>query len=119
VIRGLLFLLIAGGLVVCGATVKLGKRTAFGHIKAIWESEATQDMVEGVGEKAGPLVDKAREEIHDVTAPDKPKAKEATPAPTPAPTLAPAAEAVDAGAATAKPKSKSKSKPATTAPATR
>jgi hypothetical protein len=122
VIRGIIFLVVAGALVWCGATVKLGKKTTFGHIQSIWKSEATQDMVEGVKEKAGPLVDKAkrgveagvREAAKDekAPAPAAPKPEAVTPAP-------------DAGTAaeqpkTAKPgKSKSKSKPkATTETAT-
>ena len=45
-------------LVVLGATVKLGKRTFFGHVSAIWSTQEAKDMREGVGDKAGPVVDK-------------------------------------------------------------
>jgi hypothetical protein len=59
-IRLLVFLLLAGALAYCGATVKLGKRTFFGHIQAIWETEQVQDLKQGVREKAGPAVDKVK-----------------------------------------------------------
>jgi hypothetical protein len=39
-----------------GATVKLGNRTFFGHIKNIWSADETQDMVEGIKETSGPMV---------------------------------------------------------------
>ena len=58
VIRGLITLVVVGVLVFFGATVKLGKRTFFGHVSAIWNTQEAKDMREGVGEKAGPVVDK-------------------------------------------------------------
>ncbi len=57
-IRFLMILAIVVGLGVCGATVKLGKRTFFGHIRAIWSTEEAHDMREGIKDKAGPVVDK-------------------------------------------------------------
>ncbi len=57
-IRFIVFLLIAGALAYCGATVKLGKRTFFGHVQAIWKTEQVQDMKDGIKEKAGPTMDK-------------------------------------------------------------
>lgn len=53
------------GLAYCGATVKLGKRSFFGHVQAIWKSDETQELVNGVEEKAKSdetqdLLDKAR-----------------------------------------------------------
>jgi hypothetical protein len=54
----LIFLLIAGALAYCGATVKLGKRTFFGHVQAIWKTDEVQDLKNGVKETAGPTVDK-------------------------------------------------------------
>lgn len=55
----LLFLLaIAVALTVCGATVKLGKRTFFGHVQAIWATEEAQDAKEGIKQKTAPVVDK-------------------------------------------------------------
>jgi hypothetical protein len=41
-----------------GSTVPIGKRTFFGHIKAIWSSPEVKDLKDGVKEKAGPTVDK-------------------------------------------------------------
>jgi hypothetical protein len=58
VIRLLLWLVIAATFVVCGSTVKLGKRTLFGHISAIWNTDEAQDAKEGIKEKAGPVMDK-------------------------------------------------------------
>ena len=40
------------------ATVKLGKRTFFGHVRRIWSSDETQELVDGVKEKSVPVVDK-------------------------------------------------------------
>ena len=57
-IRLLLWLVIAATFVVCGSTVKLGKRTLFGHISAIWNTDEAQDAKEGIKEKAGPVMDK-------------------------------------------------------------
>src|SRR5439155_23776990 len=58
VIRLLLFLVVAGALAYCGATVKLGKRTFFGHVRAIWHTEEMEDLKSGVKETAGPAVHK-------------------------------------------------------------
>jgi len=58
VIRLLIWLVLAVGLVVCGSTVKLGKRTFFGHVSAIWSTPEAQDMKNGIEEKAGPVVHK-------------------------------------------------------------
>ena len=59
-IRFIVFLLIAGVLAYCGATVKLGKRTFFGHVQAIWKTDEVQDLKEGFKEKAGPAVNKVK-----------------------------------------------------------
>ena len=55
-IRFLVTLAVVAGLVWAGATIPLGKRTFFGHIRAIWHSEEAQEMKEGVKETAGPAV---------------------------------------------------------------
>jgi len=60
VIRFIVMLVLVGMLTWCGATVKLGKRTFFGHVGAIWKTEEAQDMKEGVKEKAGPAADKLK-----------------------------------------------------------
>ena len=57
-IRFLVTLMIVGVLVFFGSTVKLGKRTFFGHVGAIWSTQEAKDMREGVGDKAAPVVDK-------------------------------------------------------------
>lgn len=60
VIRFLLTLGIVGVLVFIGATVPMGKRTFFGHVRAIWATEEARDMRDGVGDKAAPVVDKVK-----------------------------------------------------------
>ena len=58
--RLLITLAIVIGLAFCAATVPLGKRTFFGHVKAIWSSDEAKDLREGVKDKAGPTVDKVK-----------------------------------------------------------
>ena len=58
-IRMLVTLIVIGTLAFCGATVPLGKRTFFGHVKAIWSSDEMSELKDGVKEKAGPAVKKA------------------------------------------------------------
>jgi hypothetical protein len=60
VIKLLIYLALAAGLAYCGATVKLGKRTFFGHVRAIWATSEVQDLKEGVQEKAGPAVERVK-----------------------------------------------------------
>jgi hypothetical protein len=60
VLKLLLTLLIIGGLAYCGATVKLGDHTFFGHVRRIWHTEEVQDLKHGVEDKAGPTVDKLK-----------------------------------------------------------
>ena len=57
-IRWLFWLVVVVVLVWCGATVKLGKRTFFQHVSAVWSTPEAQDMKNGIEEKAGPVVDK-------------------------------------------------------------
>ena len=59
-IRTIVFLAIAIGLAWCGATVKLGQRTFFGHVRAIWATEEVQQLKTGVEDTAGPTVDKVK-----------------------------------------------------------
>ncbi len=59
-IRLLLILALAVGLAYCGATVKLGKRTFFEHVRAIWSTEQVQDLKHGVEDTAGPTVDRVK-----------------------------------------------------------
>jgi len=60
VIRFLFWVGLLVGFVVVGSTVKLGKRTLFGHIHAIWETDEAKDMRHGIEDKAGPVVDKIK-----------------------------------------------------------
>lgn len=59
-IRLLVFLALAGTLAFCGATVKLGNRTFFGHVRAIWATEEVKELKDGVKEKAGPAADRVK-----------------------------------------------------------
>lgn len=47
-----------------GFTVPLGKRTLFGHIGNIWSSDATQELVDGVKDESGPLVDRVKRGVN-------------------------------------------------------
>lgn len=59
-IRLLLILTIAAVIAYFGSTVKLGQRTFFGHVRAIWSTDEAQDMRKGLGEKAGPALDRMK-----------------------------------------------------------
>ena len=62
-IRLLVFLTLAGALAFCGATVKLGNRTFFGHVRAIWHTDEAQDLKKGVTDKAAPAAGKIKKGI--------------------------------------------------------
>jgi hypothetical protein len=92
-IRLLLFLALAAGLAYCGATVKLGKRTFFGHVRAIWATEEVQELKDGVKENIGPAAKKVKNEIHELTSDDDKERKgsgSAVPPPAPVPSPLPA-----------------------------
>jgi len=57
-LRFLVYLAIALGLVYVATTVPLGKRTFVGHFRAIWHTEEVQELKDGVKQKAGPAVDR-------------------------------------------------------------
>ena len=57
-IRFLLYLAIAIGLVYFATTVPLGKHTLVGHVRAIWHTDEVQELKQGVKDKAGPAVDR-------------------------------------------------------------
>lgn len=57
-IRTLVSLTLLGGLIFLGATVELGSHTFFGHVQRIWKADETQDLVDGVEKKSGPILDK-------------------------------------------------------------
>ena len=87
-IRLLVYLAIAAGLTYCGATVKLGKRTFFGHVKAIWATEEARELKEGVKEKAGPAADRLKRGIekgYEAATEDETGSGSAARKPTPAP----------------------------------
>ena len=44
-------------------TVPLGKYTLWGHMKRIWHSQETQDMVQGAEDAAKPAVEKAKKAV--------------------------------------------------------
>ena len=46
-----------------GTSVSLGKRTLFGHLHAIFATEAAQDLVEGTKEEARKVGERVREEL--------------------------------------------------------
>jgi len=59
-IRSIIIVAVLGAFVYCGATVKLGKRTFFGHVANIWRADETQDLVDGVKETGGPAVERVK-----------------------------------------------------------
>jgi hypothetical protein len=46
-----------------GATVKLGSRTLFEHLRAIGQTKESQELVDGTKQAAGPLVDDVKRRI--------------------------------------------------------
>jgi hypothetical protein len=60
VIRFLFTLVLLLALLWAGTSVKLGNKTAWGHVQSIWKAKETQDAVQGVKEKSGPFVDKVK-----------------------------------------------------------
>jgi hypothetical protein len=58
--RTIVSVIVIAALLYFCATVKLGERTFFGHIKNIWSADETQDMVEGIKESSGPMVDRVQ-----------------------------------------------------------
>jgi hypothetical protein len=51
--------------------VQLGKRTLWGHLRAIFASQEAKDLAEGTKEEAKKVADKVREELaRDAGAPD-------------------------------------------------
>jgi len=63
VIRLLVWLVLIGAFVYAGTTVKLGNRTFFGHVRAIWHTEEAQELKDGVKETAGPAADRLKKGI--------------------------------------------------------
>jgi hypothetical protein len=66
VFRLLKFALVMGLLgagVYYGMTVKLGERTFFQHVRAIWDTKETQELRRGTKQKVGGLVDEATDQV--------------------------------------------------------
>ncbi|MGA7741046.1 MAG: hypothetical protein WBP56_15865 [Polyangia bacterium] len=59
----LLVLGLLGAGVFYGMTVKLGERTFFRHLRAIWDTKETQELRRGTKEKVGGLVDEATDHV--------------------------------------------------------
>ncbi len=59
-LRLLVTLVVLATIIFVGATVPMGKRTFFGHVRAIWSTDEAKDMREGVGDKTAPVVDKLK-----------------------------------------------------------
>jgi hypothetical protein len=59
----LLVLGLLGAGVFYGMTVKLGDRTFFQHIKALWSTKESQELRRGTKEKVGGLVDEATDHV--------------------------------------------------------
>jgi hypothetical protein len=81
-----LFLGVVAGFVWFGSTVELGKRTLFGHIRNIWHTHESQELVEGAKGKVGNLVDRASDKVtkgvgKSVTAPATSRGEEQAGAP--------------------------------------
>ena len=59
-IKFLIYLALAVVIVWLAVTVPLGKRTLWGHMRAIWATSEVQDLKNGVEEKAAPAVEKVK-----------------------------------------------------------
>jgi len=59
-IRSLFSLALLSAFLIVGFTVPLGHRTLFGHVANIWSADETQELVEGVKESSGPLVERVK-----------------------------------------------------------
>ena len=59
-IRLLFWCAAIAALVYFAVTVPLGKRTLWGHLRQIWHSDATQDLVNGTKDAAKSAYDKAK-----------------------------------------------------------
>lgn len=59
-IKFLIYLALAIVIVWLAVTVPLGKRTLWGHMRAIWATSEVQDLKNGVEDKAAPAVEKVK-----------------------------------------------------------
>jgi hypothetical protein len=63
VLRLLVWIALIGAFVFAGSTIKLGNRTFFGHVRAIWHTDEAQDLKKGVKEKAAPAATRVKRGI--------------------------------------------------------
>jgi hypothetical protein len=66
VFRLLRLIFVLGGLCAFtwfGMTVRLGERTLFEHIQAIWKTHESQDLMRGTKQKMGSLMDRATDKV--------------------------------------------------------
>jgi hypothetical protein len=66
-IRFLFSLSLLVGFIWFGATVRLGDKTLFQHVSAIWHTKETQDLIHGTRNAAGPALKKLKHEVHEAT----------------------------------------------------
>ena len=64
-LRFLAYVAIALGLAYCGATVKLGERTFFQHVRRIWATDEAQDLKKGVRDTAAPTVERMKQRVKE------------------------------------------------------
>ena len=62
-LRLLVWIALIGAFVFAGSTIKLGNRTFFGHVRAIWHTDEAQDLKHGVQEKAAPAASRVKRGI--------------------------------------------------------
>jgi hypothetical protein len=63
-IRFLLSLLVLAGIVWFAINVPLGKRTLWGHLRAIFSTREAKDLADGTKEEAQKVADKVRQGLH-------------------------------------------------------
>jgi hypothetical protein len=62
-IRLLFWIAAIAALIWFATTYPLGKYTLWGHMKRIWTSQETKDMVKGTEEATKPAIDKAKRAV--------------------------------------------------------
>lgn len=62
-LKFVLFMGLLGAGIYYGMTVKLGERTFFQHVRAIWDTKETQELRRGTKRKVGGLVDEATDQV--------------------------------------------------------
>jgi hypothetical protein len=77
-IRSTLSLAFLGLFILVGLTVPIGERTLFGHVSNIWKSNEAQELVDGVKDSSGPLVDRVKRGV-EAGLTDEPGAVATTP----------------------------------------